>query len=378
MPAAIRVVDRIQDQSDGPGILGVGDDGKFLRWNDATGKFEVATVSAADLTLSNLSNYATARQNLFETPASLSITGGGTIALGGFTLTIPATGVAALLGVANVFTAINTFQAAPTSPNTAFVNTEQWGSGANASQSSATALGRNAVSGRTGVAVGSTSNGSSGEFNVVIGVASASTGQKQFVCGSNTASILDVFFGNGVVSSAPADYTINGTGASGANIAGGQLSIAAGRSTGNAGSGNISFRNSPAGSSGSSLNTLRTRWAILADGQLRGYQESSLQTREVATIRPVFFVSNDATRQGDLVVEAWDTAAREVLRGRASGSEPMIGFLGATPQARSTGWAASNVTPDKVFDADSTTLDEIADVLGTLIDYLKLRGDLGA
>ena len=41
--------------------------------------------------------------------ATTSITGGGTLALGGFTLTVPATGTAALLGTANVFTALNTF-----------------------------------------------------------------------------------------------------------------------------------------------------------------------------------------------------------------------------------------------------------------------------
>ena len=39
-----------------------------------------------------------------------NMTGGGTVATGGFTLTVPATGTAALLGVANVFTATgNTF-----------------------------------------------------------------------------------------------------------------------------------------------------------------------------------------------------------------------------------------------------------------------------
>jgi hypothetical protein len=43
---------------------------------------------------------------------NLSITGGGTIALGGFTLTIPATGTAALLGTANVFTAAQTISVA--------------------------------------------------------------------------------------------------------------------------------------------------------------------------------------------------------------------------------------------------------------------------
>ena len=55
-----------------------------------------------------------------------------------------------------------------------------------------------------------------------------------------------------------------------------------------------------------------------------------------------------------------------------------IGFNGVAPVARSTGWAVSNVTTDKVFDADATTLAEIADALGTLITYLISRGDLGA
>ena len=37
------------------------------------------------------------------------MTGAGTVATGGFTLTVPATGTAALLGTANAFTAANTF-----------------------------------------------------------------------------------------------------------------------------------------------------------------------------------------------------------------------------------------------------------------------------
>ena len=40
-----------------------------------------------------------------------SISGGGTVATGGFTLTVPATGTAALRDVANTFTALNTFGA---------------------------------------------------------------------------------------------------------------------------------------------------------------------------------------------------------------------------------------------------------------------------
>lgn len=37
-------------------------------------------------------------------------------------------------------------------------------------------------------------------------------------------------------------------------------------------------------------------------------------------------------------------------------------------------YTVTNVTPDRSYDADATTLDEIADVLGTLIDDLRNRG----
>jgi len=52
--------------------------------------------------------------------ATAVITGGGTIALGGFTLTVPATGTAALLATANTFTAANSF--VPASTGTVGVN----------------------------------------------------------------------------------------------------------------------------------------------------------------------------------------------------------------------------------------------------------------
>ena len=50
------------------------------------------------------------------------------------------------------------------------------------------------------------------------------------------------------------------------------------------------------------------------------------------------------------------------------------GFCGAVPSAQSTGWDISNVTPDKTYDANSTTTDELADVLGTLIAELVVKG----
>ncbi len=56
-----------------------------------------------------------------------------------------------------------------------------------------------------------------------------------------------------------------------------------------------------------------------------------------------------------------------------------LGFHGATASAQDTGWGSiTNVTPDKAYDADATTTDELADVLGTLIAKLVAKGILGA
>lgn len=61
-----------------------------------------------------------------------------------------------------------------------------------------------------------------------------------------------------------------------------------------------------------------------------------------------------------------------------TGATQKIGFWNATPVVQQTGWGSiTNVTTDRVYDANSTTLDEIADVLGTLVNDLKTYGVLG-
>lgn len=64
------------------------------------------------------------------------------------------------------------------------------------------------------------------------------------------------------------------------------------------------------------------------------------------------------------------------LCGAASSKIGMYKSTGAV--AQSTGWSVTNVTPDKTFDADATSVAELADVLGTLITFLISRGDLAA
>lgn len=55
------------------------------------------------------------------------------------------------------------------------------------------------------------------------------------------------------------------------------------------------------------------------------------------------------------------------------------GWWNATPVVQNTGWGSiTNVSSDKAYDANATTIDELADVLGTLIATLVTYGVLGA
>ncbi len=61
-----------------------------------------------------------------------------------------------------------------------------------------------------------------------------------------------------------------------------------------------------------------------------------------------------------------------------TGATQKIGFWNATPVVQSTGYAITNKSSDKTLDCNATSVDELADVLGTLIDDLKTYGILGA
>jgi hypothetical protein len=104
-------------------------------------------------------------------------------------------------------------------------------------------------------------------------------------------------------------------------------------------------------------------------------RSSTTGGRQVADLIGEFVVSTDASRTGRFKLRATDfNATREVLRGEADGTNPKIGFLGANAVARSAAYTPTNVTTDRSFDANSTTLDEIADVLGTVIADMQAFG----
>lgn len=95
-------------------------------------------------------------------------------------------------------------------------------------------------------------------------------------------------------------------------------------------------------------------------------------TLTVTKIAATTFTGNITISTKDIVT---DTTTGTKL---ATGATQKLGFWNATPVVQSTGWSVSNETTDKSYDADSTTIDELADVLGTLIETLKTYGILGA
>lgn len=109
-------------------------------------------------------------------------------------------------------------------------------------------------------AVGGSSN------SIGIGNGVRVTAANQAVFGSDTSSTQNVYFGSGVASTSPIAYTINGTGGSGSNVAGGNVRIAGGQGTGSAAGGSVIIQISTAGSSGSSANALHDNATFDANG----------------------------------------------------------------------------------------------------------------
>ena len=133
-------------------------------------------------------------------------------------------------------------------------------------------IGQNAGASNSGiriVAVGQEA-GTSNPYNyvVLLGYRAAATGANQFVAGSSSGPMSNVFFGEGVVSASPTAYTLNGTGGAGTNIAGGGLKLAGGQGTGTGAGGAVVLQTAPAGSSGSSQNSLVDRLTVGEDGTI--------------------------------------------------------------------------------------------------------------
>jgi hypothetical protein len=103
----------------------------------------------------------------------------------------------------------------------------------------------------------------------------------------------------------------------------------------------------------------------------------------ISTTSPQFRVGRDVTdylsvsvaTAGTTTLDPFGSSAGVLI---ASTPAKNIGFHGATPVAQDTGWAVSNADVDRTFDASSLNVNELADVVGTLISKLTAKGLLGA
>ena len=81
-------------------------------------------------------------------------------------------------------------------------------------------------------------------------------------------------------------------------------------------------------------NSTGTPAAGFGGGLVMNLESSTTEAQTAAALNWLWNDATHATRKADLVAYAYDTAARELWRGRGAGAAPAIGFLGAAPSAR--------------------------------------------
>ena len=91
-------------------------------------------------------------------------------------------------------------------------------------------------------------------------------------------------------------------------------------------------------------NTSGTAAASFGTGLALQGQSSTTADRDMGRIRTLWTTATDASRKARITFSAFDTAERDVLSIEASGTAPMIGFLGTAPIVKPTvtGAKASN------------------------------------
>lgn len=98
-----------------------------------------------------------------------------------------------------------------------------------------------------------------------------------------------------------------------------------------------------------------------------------------ATAKLTLLDNGNLTTTGDITI----ADAKNIILNTTTGTKigtattQKLGFFNATPVVQPSAYTASNVTTDRSYDANATTLDEVADVLGTLISDLKALGLIG-
>jgi hypothetical protein len=203
--------------------------------------------------------------------------------------------------------------------------------------------------------------------SVALGNQSIVTASNQFVSGSSSWPVTNLFFGKGVTNATPTAYTINGTGGSGSNIAGAALNLAGGKGTGTGTGGDVNIQFARAGSTGSSLNTLSDEWRAsysTTDTVTLGanIKTSTTALTSAAAINALWTTATHASRTSAITFSTVDNAASLAERWRLSTngagtgvSTTTTGFFGGT---NVTGMLSESIT----LNTGGTTTDSTIDL----------------
>lgn len=196
----------------------------------------------------------------------------------------------------------------------------------------------------TALGYGTGSTITTGNANIFLGSgagdSTAAAASNRLIVGSSAAPISTGYIGNGETNTAPQAFTLNGTGGSGANVAGASVTIAGGQGTGTGTGGSVVVRTAPVSGSSSTLNALVTRITVGGDG---GSQWTGIAT----TSAPAVSSANNGTLYYDNTSQTFK-----------------VSLNGAAYVNLSTGGGISGLTAGRVtFAASATSITDSAQMV---------------
>ncbi len=106
---------------------------------------------------------------------------------------------------------------------------------------------------------------------------------------------------------------------------------------------------------------------------LRG-KSTTTDGRDLGYMQATWVVATDASRTSRMALYCADTAVREFLRGEASGSAPMIGFLGTAAAVKQT--SGANLTNNVTSGGTTDQIDDFTSLTVYATDAAAIRNDI--
>lgn len=262
-----------------------------------------------------------------------------------------------------------------------------------ATSTNSVAIGNNTVAGADrAFALGDSSN-SSFQAAIAIGGSALTTAANQLVIGADFYYISEAFLGgNGVTNATPQVCNLNATGGSGTNVAGADLSLVGGKATGNAAGGEILFKTSDVGSSGTTLQSATTKAYVNRHGlpSFGGTKRltsnatnatttmSNLTDLSVTliagrkyTFKLILFASNGLAADGIKIDFDGGTATMTSFRAHGTLFDTAL-LLSTQTSALATDMAQATVTGDAMFEIHGAL---VCNAAGTFIPRFAKNAD---